>query len=180
MKSLFLLPVLGCVLLLTGCAGVGSDFECNATTGDHCMTMQQANQQAREKTDSARVKPGAGKLPGLVNLPPQASVSTSATVQPVSRPAAPAVTPSRPPLTSPATPASAGQPPVRLAVISSGLSCGQLRCDNPGQIRPQRSPEQLASVWVAPWVSDDDVLHQPGRVSFVAAAPQWQLPSAVN
>lgn len=176
MKSLFLLPVLGCVLLLTGCAGVGSDFECNATTGDHCMTMQQANQQAREKTDSARVKPGAGKLPGLVNLPPQASVSTSATVQPVSRPVAPAVTPSR----SPATAVSSGQPPVRLAAISSGLSCGQLRCDNPGQIRPQRSPEQLASVWVAPWVSDDDVLHQPGRVSFVAAAPQWQLPAVVN
>ena len=36
--SLFI-PLLG-TLLLSGCAGTNSDFECDATTSDTCMTME--------------------------------------------------------------------------------------------------------------------------------------------
>ncbi|HAT3652609.1 TPA: type IV conjugative transfer system lipoprotein TraV, partial [Raoultella ornithinolytica] len=49
MKELMLLIPLGSALLLTGCAGTESDFECNATTSDTCMTMEQANEKAKAR-----------------------------------------------------------------------------------------------------------------------------------
>jgi type IV conjugative transfer system lipoprotein TraV len=61
MKELMLLIPLGSALLLTGCAGTESDFECNATTSDTCMTMEQANEKAkaRRKTrQQSRLRPG--------------------------------------------------------------------------------------------------------------------------
>ncbi|EJF5505622.1 type IV conjugative transfer system lipoprotein TraV [Salmonella enterica] len=70
-KYTFLLA--GSVLLLSGCAGVKSSFDCDATTSDTCMTMTKANQLARDKTDKQAGKPAAGGLPSLVNLPPQAN-----------------------------------------------------------------------------------------------------------
>ena len=33
---------LASLLTLSGCAGTTSDFECNATTSDTCMTIEQA------------------------------------------------------------------------------------------------------------------------------------------
>jgi conjugal transfer pilus assembly protein TraV len=81
----------GSVLLLTGCAGVKSSFDCDATTSDTCMTMTKANQLARDKAAKQAGKPAAGGLPSLVNLPatsaavlPSASrsaVSTSSRIQ---------------------------------------------------------------------------------------------------
>lgn len=56
--------------LLGGCAGSASEFECNATTSDRCMTMEQANEMARKKTEGdTRGKQAAGGLPALVELP---------------------------------------------------------------------------------------------------------------
>ena len=42
-----LLIPLGSALLLTGCAGTETEFQCNATTSDTCMTMEQANEKAK-------------------------------------------------------------------------------------------------------------------------------------
>ncbi|EBT7486248.1 type IV conjugative transfer system lipoprotein TraV [Salmonella enterica] len=70
-KYTFLLA--GSVLLLSGCAGVKSSFDCDATTSDTCMTMTKANQLARDKAARQAGKPAAGGLPSLVNLPPQAN-----------------------------------------------------------------------------------------------------------
>ena len=74
-KYTFLLA--GSVLLLTGCAGVKSNFDCDATTSDTCMTMTKANQLARDKAAKNTGKSAAGGLPSLVNLP-----ATSAAVIP--------------------------------------------------------------------------------------------------
>ena len=78
MKRLLLLPLVGGALLLTGCAGVSGDLECNATTSDRCMTMGQANQKARQLSGDVAGKPAAAALPALVNPPPLASVTPSA------------------------------------------------------------------------------------------------------
>lgn len=174
MKRLFLLPVLGCTLLLAGCAGVSGDFECDATTSDRCMTMGQANQKARQQSDAAVGKPAAGALPGLVNPPPQASVPHTlpavVAAVPVQRPAQ--IAASRPFAPVKSTSASLTTTPV--------AACSPLRCDSAGQVHAQRTAEKIAYVWVAPWVDTDDVFHQPGRVSFVTDAARWQLPQSVN
>lgn len=45
--KLFIFTAIGGALLLSGCAGTSSEFECNATTSDTCMTMHQANDKAK-------------------------------------------------------------------------------------------------------------------------------------
>ncbi|EHW18108.1 protein traV [Escherichia coli DEC8D] len=56
--SLFI-PLLG-TLLLSGCAGTSTEFECNATTSDTCMTMEQANEKAKKTGAVLRSKAGCG------------------------------------------------------------------------------------------------------------------------
>lgn len=180
MKSLFLLPVICSAILLTGCAGVSGDLECNATTSDRCMTMGQANQKARQLSGDAAGKPAAGALPGLVNPPPQASVTLSSnSYVPPARPAVVSVV--RPATTVPVRPAPLNRPLATTSVTPLSLpSCPTGRCDSPGQVRAQRSVESIAHVWVAPWVDTDDVFHQPGRVSFVVNDARWQIPQSIQ
>ncbi len=188
----------GCVLLLSGCAGVKSSFDCDATTSDTCMTMTKANQLARSNAEKQAGKPAAGGLPSLVNLPatpaaavPSASrsvVSAPAGARSVSTPSAgvnthPATSTlaPRPVAGTPVTPAP--RPAVSwpaAAVVMSAPSCQSTRCDNPGAGHPQRSQDQTATVWIAPWVDSDNAFHQPGRVSFVVRPADWVLPSRVN
>ncbi|EKO4096058.1 type IV conjugative transfer system lipoprotein TraV [Salmonella enterica] len=54
-------------LLLSGCAGTNSDFECTATTSDTCMTMEQANEKAKRLEQAETVKPVAASLPRLAD-----------------------------------------------------------------------------------------------------------------
>lgn len=190
----------GGVLLLSGCAGVKSSFDCDATTSDTCMTMTKANQLARDKAAKNTGKQAAGGLPSLVNLPstsaavhPSASHSvgstTSAGQVTSNRPTASAGIPTggnttattsalvpRPVAAPPATPAS------RPAVSGGNPapSCQSVRCDNPGTVHPQRSQDRIATVWIAPWVDSDNAFHQPGRVSFVVSPADWVLPSRIN
>lgn len=207
MKKITLL-LAGSVLLLSGCAGVKSSFDCDATTSDTCMTMTKANQLARDKA----AKPAAGGLPSLVNLPPQAAsqpvpvrsvISTpSAAPSPSVGNPAPVTAAARASASSPARSGGllsprpvAGEPvsttasrpvlvttPVRSVTPVSvpAPSCQTVRCDNPGSVHPQRSQDRIATVWIAPWVDSDNAFHQPGRVSFVADPADWVLPSHVN
>lgn len=61
-----IMPLLAGVVLLAGCAGAKSDFECSATSSDSCMTIDAANNMARQKAKAAAVKPGATLLPAMV------------------------------------------------------------------------------------------------------------------
>lgn len=181
MKPLFLLSIIFSAILLTGCAGVSGDLECNATTSDRCMTMGQANQKARQLSGDVAGKPAAAALPALVNPPPQASFTQLAPSSAL--PARPiVVSPARPvATTAPLRSASAPTPfgPTRVTPVALP-SCPTGRCDSPGQVRAQRTVEGIAHVWVAPWVDTDDVFHQPGRVSFVASDAHWQIPTSIK
>lgn len=180
MKPYFLLSAICGVWLLTGCAGVSGDLECNATTSDRCMTMGQANQKARQLSGDAAGKPAAGALPGLVNPPPQTSVTAS--VASSALPARPVVASAvRPAPPAPVRPAPLNRPLVTTSVTPLSLpSCPTGRCDGSGQVRVQRSAEAIAHVWIAPWVDTDDVFHQPGRVSFVVNDARWQIPTSIQ
>lgn len=198
MKKITLL-LAGSVLLLSGCAGVKSSFDCDVTTSDTCMTMTKANQLARDKVAKQTGKQAAGGLPPLVSLPmtetaPARSVSNVPAVSPagasasVVQPASGAVV-SRAQVSVPASSGSllaprlvTGTPVVTAKVrpVSSTPSCQTVRCDSPGSVHPQRSQDRIATVWIAPWVDSDNAFHQPGRVSFVADPADWVLPSRVN
>ncbi len=60
----FFIPLLG-TLLLSGCAGTSTEFDCNDTTYDTCMTMEQANEKAKELEQSSEARPVAASLPRL-------------------------------------------------------------------------------------------------------------------
>ena len=81
----FFIPLLG-TLLLSGCAGTSTEFECNATTSDTCMTMEQANEKAKKLEQSSEAKPVSGlaicRLSGI--LKSRTSVCTALS-GPVSR-----------------------------------------------------------------------------------------------
>ncbi|ELH9297301.1 type IV conjugative transfer system lipoprotein TraV [Salmonella enterica] len=120
MKKITLL-LAGSVLLLSGCAGVKSSFDCDATTSDTCMTMTKANQLARDKAAKQTGKQAAGGLPSLVNLPAQAA-SQPVPVRSVIRPAstlAPVV--SAPSVGASTAVTAAARPSAPAPVRTSGL-----------------------------------------------------------
>ncbi|WP_417651834.1 type IV conjugative transfer system lipoprotein TraV [Escherichia coli] len=144
--SLFI-PLLG-TLLLSGCVGTSTEFECNATTSDTCMTMEQANEKAKKLEQTSEAKPVAASLPRLAEgnfrtMPVQKLLAlrplfTAArevkTVVPVS-----SVAPVTPP-------------------------------------RPLRTGEQTAALWIAPYIDNQDVYHQPSSVFFVIKPSAWGKP----
>lgn len=197
MKSLSV-PLL--ILLLTGCAGVGSEFECNATTSDSCMTMEEANEKAKSMTDTSKAAPAAGVSQGqgsAGNLPRVAPLSDS--VVPLMRNSAGtaarlaqdelmAITP----LTESATPVTAsvgakGTNPflspastmidTTTRPLTTLSSCTVATCPEKSaedNITTHRLSDGVARLWVAPYVDDDDVLHQPGYIQFVINPSRWQ------
>lgn len=181
MKLIAFAVLAGVTAVLTGCAGVDSEFECNATTSDRCMTMEQANEKARLATEGAAGKPAATALPTLVN-PPVAvrpvsrPVAYSRPVTPVT-PAAPVVRPVPVSTLTPRPPATVNAAPLQR---TAAPACAPRRCQDAGAVRPVRTAERTATVWIAPYVDTQDAFHQPGRVSFVLTAPAWQMPATIE
>ena len=171
--KILILPAVAGALLLTGCAGVKSDFDCDATTSDRCMTMSQANQLARDKTGSdAPGKPAAGATLSPAELPRTVPVVSSHNV-----PAQSVPTTTPPAIKS--VPDTVGSSSAAVSAVSAP-SCSSVRCDSAGSVRAQRAGEQIATVWVAPWVDSSDAFHQPGRLSFVTSGPAWVMPARIN
>ena len=181
----FFIPLLG-TLLLYGCAGTSTEFECNATTSDTCMTMEQANEKAKAREESASAKPAAAGLPRLADgnfrtsspnsypLPPQPVINSG-------RNTAPTVTVSNKSGFLDTVPVNHDDVlrtrtvPVNIRPVS--VSTYTSPSTVPGNYpRPLRKGEQTASLWVAPYVDSDDVYHQPTTVVFVVTPSAWGQP----
>ena len=178
MKSLLLLPALGGVLLLAGCAGVSSEFGCNATTSDSCMTMEQANEKAKSLEEGSGAKPAAAALPRLADGdfaaigrstgPVPVAVGRSSRLLPRQGAASPApMVPAYPAIAAPAS------------IVTTVSTCTLPRCAGVGSTRPARQAEQTAQLWIAPWIDSQDVYHQPGKVLFVVKPAGWGKPQSV-
>lgn len=175
----FLMPLLAGIALLSGCAGMNTDFDCNTVAHDKCITMEQANQMAAGNTvstDRADVpagKPGADVLPRLAPVPVSPSPLTG--IQSASRDAgvrsarssqvssdASSLLPHHSDIASSSRPASSVE----------YTSTAQVYADT-GITPPVRVNPTTARLWIAAWIDSDDVYHQPSVVSFVAAPDHW-------
>ena len=133
--SLFI-PLLG-TLLLSGCAGTSTEFECNATTSDTCMTMEQANEKAKKLEQPADAKPVVTALPEQKLLAPRPLFTAAREVKTI----------------IPVSSVASVTPP-----------------------RPLRTGEQTAALWIAPYIDNQDVYHQPSSVFFVIKPSAWGKP----
>lgn len=191
MKELILLIPLGSALLLTGCAGTESDFECNATTSDTCMTMEQANEKAKAQEENSSAKPAAAGLPRLADgnfrttspnsypLPPQPDLTRSRVAEDTSRARAVALT--NPTAKNLAAYFETEKRMQSLPVVKMSLPVVASTFTSPATLpgnypRPLRKGEQITSLWIAPYVDSDDVYHQPTTVVFVVTPSAWGQP----
>lgn len=170
---------------LTGCSlGTRSDFECNATTSDTCMTMDQANDKARAMTESSKAKPvtAAAALPSLANLSQPLPLPSLQTVRPpvpeaINQPAMKVDT--KPLITKPVSSSAISTDTPLVSMVTTNTSCFYPRCDSKGETTPVRGMETTAQLWVAPYIDDNDVYHQPGKVLFVISPGYWGQPRSV-
>ncbi|NUL39682.1 type IV conjugative transfer system lipoprotein TraV [Kosakonia sacchari] len=177
--------LLGAALLcgaLTGCAGMNSDFDCNATATDKCLTTAEANKLAAKGKSIDDIgaekdvkKPAGETLPALRNTAPVVSASRPVSV------AATGTTPKtiapRPIVASPTPSVSTrssltGQTLSHPTVPQSYVSPARSVSDA-GRVTAQRIPDATQRLWIAPWVDTDDNFHQPAVVEFVKNKAHW-------
>lgn len=146
--------------LLSGCAGMKSSFDCNATAQDSCMTMEEANKKAQSQSLSA---PGAKKSvpaqPEAVRLPAQARNDNTETGSPAGT-----LTPRPVPVMTTALTVKSGT--VNRAGAVSALN-------DTGITQAVYQPAPTARVWIAGWIDEHDNFYQPSVVSFVVKRGQW-------
>lgn len=188
----------GGVLLLSGCTGMKSEFDCTETADNGCLTMDEANNRARVKTEGDKQQVRLPKLAEVTPMPVQPSV-TSVSVAPsrtpvVTAPASVAVAAVSPSALQPAAvvgsaprnPFRGDSTPVRPAVVSaapvttpsvSGMTVAGTFAPSAwadtGMQPPVRLPSGTARLWIAAWVDEDQVYHQPSVVSFEVAPARW-------
>ncbi|WP_346703838.1 F-type conjugal transfer pilus assembly protein TraB [Escherichia coli] len=152
----FFIPLLG-TLLLSGCAGTSTEFECNATTSDTCMTMEQANEKAKKLEQSSEAKPVAASLPRLAegNFRTMPVQTVTATTPSGSRPAVTAHPEQK--LLAPRPLFTAAREVKTVVPVSSVTPVTPPR--------PLRTGEQTAALWIAPYIDNQDVYHQPSSPS---------------
>ena len=164
--SLFI-PLLG-TLLLSGCAGTNSDCGCDATTSDTCMTTEQANEKAKKLEQSSEAKPVAASLPRLAegNFRTTSVQAVAATTPSRSRPAVTAHPEQK--LLAPRPLFTAAREVKTVVPVSSVAPVTPPR--------PLRTGEQTAALWIAPYIDNQDVYHQPSSVFFVIKPSAWGKP----
>lgn len=165
--------LLGSVLLLAGCAGTNSEFECNATTSDSCMTIEQANEKAKLREETATGKPGVVALPVLAKG--DFSTASMSRITPVTPPT-PRIAAVLPPSVARPTAISLQTHAVQPVARTQVNSCAAQGCWSVDQNRPTRIGERTAQLWIAPWIDSQDVYHQPGNVFFVVSSSAWGQP----
>ncbi|HAW1182470.1 TPA: type IV conjugative transfer system lipoprotein TraV [Escherichia coli] len=160
--------IAGSVLLLSGCAGTNSDFECDATTSDTCMTMEQANEKAKKLEQTSEAKPVAASLPRLAEGNFRTTtVRAASTASPSgSGPVVTALPEQK--LLAPRPLFTAAREEKTVVPVSSVTPVTPPR--------PLRTGEQTAALWIAPYIDNQDVYHQPSSVFFVIKPSAWGKP----
>ncbi|MEY8813316.1 type IV conjugative transfer system lipoprotein TraV [Escherichia coli] len=144
-----------------------SEFECNATTSDTCMTMEQANEKAKKLEQPQKQSRLRHHCRAWLK-------GTSG--QPRCRPSRPAPSGSRPVVTAlPEQKLLAPRPLFTAArEVKTIIPVSSVASVTPP--RPLRTGEQTAALWIAPYIDNQDVYHQPSSVFFVIKPSAWGKP----
>lgn len=172
--------LLGAALLcaaLTGCAGMNSDFDCNKSATDQCLTMGQANSMATAGKnldtlaaaagDSSVKKAASETLTAPANVPPVLKPLSASTL---AGPKTIAPRPIQPVSGSDAMILPNTANPTR---VTYGTLPTPQKMATPGAVIADRVPDQTQRLWVAPWVDKDDAFHQPAIVVIVKDKSHW-------
>lgn len=158
MKILYLTPV-ALALLLSGCAGMKSEFDCDATASNSCMTMDEANNKARSVTEN-----NTFRLQNTKTLPPLAE---SRVQQPgESLPFA---------VRTPADKTTVSVQPAYQASLSEKTEAvtNSRPVTFPVSQNPVRLQATIARMWIAAWTDEQDIWHQPSLVAFEVTPSRW-------
>jgi conjugal transfer pilus assembly protein TraV len=154
--------------MLTGCAGMNSDFDCNKTATDQCLSMSDASHLAAkgksldDLTAEAHTppKPAAETLVSPSNVPNASSDSTYLAPRPIA-----------------GQRVNSGASSSNSASNTSYLSTSRLVTptdySGPGTVNARRIPDATQRLWIAPWVDEQDSFHQPAVVEFVKNKSRW-------
>lgn len=156
---------------LTGCAGMNSDFDCNKTATDQCLSMGEASAMAAKGKslddlsgqEEGVKKPAGEALRPLSNARPVASPDRKMSVPAIAP--RPVYSPPIAAVASSARPVFAAQPVTRTVTPVDYASAGR--------VNAQRIPDATQRLWIAPWVDGDDSFHQPAVVEFVKKRARW-------
>jgi conjugal transfer pilus assembly protein TraV len=164
---------------LTGCAGMNSDFDCNKTATDQCLTTGEANKLAGQgksldelAAESTVKKPVGETLPALHNTAPIISPNRPVSVAATSPTSATNLAP-RPLFTPPATTSSVTPSMARASQNTAYIAAPIKSVNDTGRVQAQRIPDATQRLWIAPWVDTDDNFHQPAVVEFVKNKSHW-------
>lgn len=163
MKHVHPLTTVFGILLISGCAATQSDFQCNATTRDSCMTMEQANDKAKGYAESHPIKSAALSLPTLAEGDFRAQVAPKSTA--ASLPKTRWLTSSAPEK-RPITPSAPSTTSLTLTAVKPTVAAST----------PLRTVDQTARLWIAPYIDNQDVYHHAGWVEFVVTSSHWGNP----
>ncbi len=135
---------------------------------DTCMTMEQANEKAKKLEQSSEAKPVAASLPRLAegNFRTMPVQTVTATTPSGSRPAVTAHPEQK--LLAPRPLFTAAREVKTIVPVSSVAPVTPPR--------PLRTGEQTAALWIAPYIDNQDVYHQPSSVFFVIKPSAWGKP----
>lgn len=166
------LCILFSMCLLSGCAGMKSSFDCDATAQDSCMTMEEADKKARSQSLSA---PGAKKSvpaqPEAVRLPAQAlNTGTGSPAKYLTPRPAPVMTTAQ---TVKSGTAVSPQPVTGRTSGTVNRAGSVSALNDTGITQTAYQPPQTARVWIAGWIDEHDNFWQPSVVSFVVKGGQW-------
>ncbi|WP_323612696.1 type IV conjugative transfer system lipoprotein TraV [Pectobacterium versatile] len=165
--------------VLSGCAGMNSDFDCNKTATDQCLSMTEANKLAAKGkniddlgAEKSVKKPAGETLPALRNAAPIVNTNRSVSAASTGSQAFKTVSP-RPIYSTPTSGAVASVQSKPNLAEGKTSSVSPLPSADSGRVVAQRIPDVTQRLWIAPWVDTDDNFHQPAVIEFVKSESRW-------
>lgn len=165
-KIIFLM---GAAALLSGCAGMNDDFDCNKTATDQCLTMEQAQGLAshgKSLDDLDASKGGAEKKAVSETVATKPLSNNQPVIKPYINPVVSGNTAKSNLLPSQIVRPSISTTPVRVIEKTNPNSAGS--------VNSVRYEDVTQRLWISPWVDKDDSFHQPSIVEFVTQKSAWK------